>query len=269
MNIFKLEIHNLKKSILIWTTILSVIIFLLLAFFPSMQSEGMQQIANAKLESISPGVLAILGFEQIPDFTVVTNYFGYVLQYINLAVAMFVMLKGTNTLIREETEGTIEYLYVKPVSRINILVGKLLANIVGYLVMLAIIFAVTVGSYLAYTDYSLSEAVHEISILLGGTLFVGIVFLLFGFFLSALLPSSRQSASVSLGVVFGTFLIGIISVLVQKLDFLIYLSPLDWIKTNKLMGDGLGTGELILGLGIMVCSIVATLIIYQKKDFRV
>lgn len=269
MNIFRLEIRNLNKGILIWTTILGVIIFLLLAFFPSMQSEGMQEIANAKLESISPGVLAVLGFKQMPDFTVVTNYFGYVLQYLNLAIAMFVMLRGTNALIREETEGTIEYLYVKPVSRINILVGKLLANIVGYLVMLVILFAVTVGSYLAYTDYSLSEALHEISILYGGILFVGFIFLLFGFFLSAILPSSRQSASVSLGVVFGTFIMGIISVLVPKLDFLIYLSPLDWIKTNKLLEEGLGTGELILGLGIMVCSIVATLFIYQKKDFRV
>ena len=269
MEIFKLEFKNIWKSLLTWTGILSCVIILLMAFFPSMQNEAMQELANAKLDSVSPAVLAVLGFEQMPDITIVINYFGYIMQFINLTIAVFVMLRGTSALIKEETDGTIEYLYVKPISRTDIVVQKLLANVIGYIALLAVLFAFTAGSYMAFTDYTLPAAVKEIGLLLGGTLFVGMVFLLFGFFLSTILRSSRQTASVSLGVVFATFLIGIVSVLVERLDFLIYLSPLDWIKTSKLVENGLGTTQLIIGICIMAASVFAALIIYKRKDLNV
>lgn len=269
MVVFTLELRDIRKSLLVWTAILAGVIILLLAFFPNMQSEAMQAIADAKLESVSPSVLAVFGFERIPDLTKVVNFFGYIMQYINMSIAVFAMLKGTNALIREETDGTIEYLYSKPVSRIDIAVQKLLANAVGFLAMLAVLFAATAVGYLAFTDYTLPQAVSEIGLFFVGTLFVGLLFLLFGFFLSTVIGSSRQTASVSLGTVFGTFLIGVVSVLVKKLDFLIYLSPLDWIKANRLIDHGIGTTQLIVGICVMAVCVAGALLIYSRKDFRI
>ena len=197
------------------------------------------------------------------------NYFGYLFQYINLAICIFVMLKGTSSLIREETDGTIEYLYAKPVSRTDIVCQKLLANLLCFFLFVAAFYLLSVVSYLAFSDYSLDESMKEVAIILGGTLFVGFIFLPAGFFLSTAIKSSKQSASVSMGIVFGTYMLGIISLLVEKLEFLKYLSPLEWIKANKLVEEGLNLPEVLIGLGIIAISVFATFHIYRKKDFRV
>ena len=146
---------------------------------------------------------------------------------------------------------------------------KLLANVLCFLLFVASFYLISVVSYLAFSDYSLFESMKEVAIIMGGTLFVGFVFLSAGFFLSAAIKSSKQSASVSMGVVFGTYMFGILSLLVEKLKFLKYFSPLEWIKANKLVEGGLNLPEVLISLGIIVISVLATFHIYSKKDFRV
>ncbi len=269
MDIFKLEIKNIRKSFLLWWIILAACIFLTMAFFPSMKEGVLKDLASAKLDSFPPAIKAIFGLDKLTDFSKMINYFGYLIQYINLTICIFVMLKGTASLIREETDGTIEYLYAKPVSRTDIVLQKLLANVFCFVVFMAAFYLLSVVSYLTFSDYSLAEAMKEVAIILGGTLFVCFVFLLAGFFLSTVIKSSKQSASVSMGIVFGTFMLGIMSLLVEKLEFLKYLSPLEWIKANKLIEEGLNLPELLIGFGIMAISVFAAFQIYRKKDFRV
>lgn len=269
MDIFKLEIKNIRKSFLFWWIILTVCMLLTMAFFPSMKQGVLKELASAKLESFPPAIKAIFGLENLTDFSKMINYSGYLIQYINLAICIFMMLKGTTSLIREETDGTIEYLYEKPVSRTDIVWQKLLANVFCFVVFIAAFYLLTVVAYLAFSDYSLNAAMEEIAIMQGGTLFVGFVFLMAGFFLSTVIKSSKQSASVSMGVVFGTYMLGIMSLLVEKLKFLKYLAPLEWIKANKLVEDGLSLPEWLIGLGVIVISAVAAFQIYRKKDYRV
>jgi ABC-2 type transport system permease protein len=124
MNILSLEIRNTRKSTIIWTISVGAVIYAMLAFFPSMQTEAMQQLANAKLYGVDPALLAALGLPEAPDFTVITNFFGYVLQFITLAVMVYCTNHAVGMLVKEETEGTIEYLYAKPVSRMDIFLQK-------------------------------------------------------------------------------------------------------------------------------------------------
>lgn len=86
MNIFLLELRNLRKSALTAGVSIVAVIFAMLAFFPSMQSESMQALAGAELEGMDPAVLAALGLTEIVDFSQITNFFGYVLQFITLAL---------------------------------------------------------------------------------------------------------------------------------------------------------------------------------------
>ena len=82
---------------------------MLLAFFPSMQTEYMKELAGAKMEGIDPKLLLALGIDKLMDFTVITNFFGYVLQYMTLAIMVFVTQVAVNSLVKEETDGTIEF----------------------------------------------------------------------------------------------------------------------------------------------------------------
>ena len=128
MNVFRLELKNTWKSTLKWTIALSGITFILLAFFPSMQTESMKELAGAKMEGLDPALLEAFGLAELTDFTIITNFFGYVLQYITLAIMVFVTQIAVHSLIKEETDGTIEFLYSKPISRSTLLWQKTLAN---------------------------------------------------------------------------------------------------------------------------------------------
>lgn len=266
MSIFWLELRMLRKSVLAWTVCVSGVILLMLAFYPSMKTEAMQALANAKLDSIDPAVLAALGLSEIPDFSVVTNFFGYVLQFITLALMVFASHQAVALLVKEESDGTIEYLYAKPTSRLNILLQKSAAHILSLCMMLAGFFIVTVAGYLSFSDYSLMESLGESLLFYSSILFIGLIFSAVGLLASALIRSSRSAAAITIGIVFGTFVLGAASAVVKELDFLIYFSPMDWIKSHKLMTVGIRPAEWAIGLSLIAASSLLAALYYRRKD---
>ncbi len=266
MEIFKLEIRNTWKNTLAWAVMLAVILFMMLAFFPSMKSDAMQQLANAKLESMSPAVLAIFGLETIPDFSKINVYFGYIMQYFTMSLGVFCAIRGLNTLIQEETEGTIEYLYAKPVSRKQIVLQKIAANLLSFMILIGWLIAVTLASYLIFAEEIVGSSFRQILNFYLGSFFVGVIFMMIGLLLSALLKSSRQTASFAMGLVFGSFFMGILSALVKDLKALVILSPIDWVKDSGGLVIGPDRLQTTVGLAVIVLSILGALIYYQKKD---
>lgn len=269
MNVFSLEVRNLRKSAISGTLSISCVLYAMLAFFPSMQTESMRALANAKLEGISPTLLAAFGLSQLVDFSIITFFFGYVLQFVTLAIMVFVTQQAAGLLIKEETDGTIEYLCAKPVSRSEVFLQKLLAHLAALIFMTTAFIAVTVAGYIAYGGYSFGAAAKEAWILFSAIFFVGLVFTAIGLLMSALLRSSKGVAGVTMEAVFGTFLLGILSVVIKRLHFLIWFSPMDWIKTEKLMSDGILPEEWIVGgIVILGCTLGAWLR-YRKKDLLI
>jgi ABC-2 type transport system permease protein len=241
----------------------------MLMFFPSMETESMQMLANAKLEGIDPALLKALGMSVVPDFTIITNYFGYVLQFITLAIIVVIAQQAISLFIKEETDGTIEYLCAKPVSRNEIFFQKLLALLVYVIFMLTSFFVVTVVGYMLVTDYSFGESVGEAAILFGAIFFVALVFSAIGVLLSTLIKSNKGAAGITIGIVFGTFILGIMSVVVKELDFLIWFSPIDWIKSEKLMSEGILLQEWIVGIAVIVIATGAACLHYRRKDLLI
>jgi len=268
MNIFRLELKNTWKSTLKWTIALCSIAFMLLAFFPSMQTESMKELAGAKMEGIDPALLEALGLSKLMDFTVITNYFGYSLQYMTLAIMIFVAQVAVNSLVKEETDGTIEFLYSKPISRNAIFIQKVLANTLSFLFLLAALSIITVVGYLFFSENNFTESIQEVGILYSSIFYVGLIFMSLGVLLSSLLKSSKGSSGIVIAIVFGTFILGIMGVIINELSFLSYFSPMDWIKTQKLMTEGICREEWLIGvLTITICSF-ASYEIYKKRDLH-
>ncbi|MEL7610378.1 MAG: ABC transporter permease subunit [Bacillota bacterium] len=269
MNVFLLELRILRKSFVIRTLSVAGVIVLMLAFFPSMQSEAMKALAGAKLEGIDPALLAALGLSTMMDFTVIANYFGYVLQYVTLVIMVLVTQQAVSLLIKEESDGTIEFLCAKPLSRSEIFFQKLLAHLAATIGMIAVCAAATVIGYLAVSDYTLGEAVKEVVTFYYGILFVGVLFTSVGVFLSTLIKSSKAVAGIAIAIVFGTFILGMMSAVVENLDFLIWFSPMDWIKPQKLLTDGILPEEWIVGCSVILLSPSAAWLRYRRKDLLI
>lgn len=269
MKIIRLEFRNLYKSLLFWIISIGSIIFLMLAFFPNMQSESMQQLARAKMEGMDPAILAAFGLEVLPDFTNVTEYFGYIFQYITLAIMIFVTQKSISLLIREETDGTIEFLYGNPVSRMDIFFQKLLALIMSYVFFLMVLSGVTLLGYVTFSDKGIAESIKEIVTMFSGVFYAGMVFLCVGILISTVIKSDKSSFTAANAIVFGTYVLGIMSVLIKKLDFLRYASPMDWIKTDKLLKTGISGWEWGIGISVILFSIISASILYERKDMKI
>ena len=269
MNVFALEIRNTRKSAISWMISISAVIIFLLTFFPSMQTESMKEMTGAKLDGIDPALLAAMGLDRLVDFTVITNFFGYALQYITLAVMVFITHQAVSMLVKEETDGTIEYLYGKPLSRGEIFFGKLLAQIIVFIMMLLVFSIITVAGYLCFSDFTPVAAIKESAIFYGAILYIGLVFMSVGVLMSTLIKSNKSASSVSISIVFATFILGIMSILIKGMSFLGYLSPMDWIKTQKLMTDGILIQEWIIGLVLIVGCNLTAYIKYSRRDLLV
>lgn len=242
---------------------------MLLAFFPSMQTEYMKELAGAKMEGIDPKLLLALGIDKLMDFTVITNFFGYVLQYMTLAIMVFVTQVAVNSLVKEETDGTIEFLYSKPISRSAIFIQKILTNTLNFIFLLAALGIITVVGYVSFSEYNLTDRIKEVGILYSSIFYIGLVFMSLGILLSSLLKSSKGSSGIVIAIIFGTFILGIIGVIINDLSFLSYFSPIDWVKTQKLIAEGIHREEWLIGIfTIIICSF-ATYVTYRKKDLQI
>lgn len=268
MNILWLEIRNTWKNLLSWTAALCIINFLMLAFFPSMQTESMKELAGAKLEGIDPTLLEALGLGEFVDFTVISNFFGYVLQYLTIAIMVFITQVAVTSLVKEETDGTIELLYSKPITRSQIFVQKGLANLLMFIVLLVALFITTVVGYLLFSDYSFGKSLQEAGIFYGAILYVGLIYLALGMLLSSLLKSSKSASGIVMAIVFGTYILGIMGTVVDSLSFLHYISPMEWIKAQKLMSEGFWFTEWVIGIFVIIAGSFVAHKTYQSRDLR-
>jgi len=151
MNVFFLEIHNLRRSNIIHTLYICVAMFMMFAFFPTMQNDSMKALTNAKIEGLkgfSPTILAAFGLlDFIINFSIITNFFGYLIRYIALAIMVLVVQQAVALTVKEESDGTIEYLCSKPISRNELFFQKLLAHIIIFFVMTIVFCMVGILGY--------------------------------------------------------------------------------------------------------------------------
>ncbi|MEI8200317.1 MAG: ABC transporter permease subunit [Eubacteriales bacterium] len=274
MNILRLELHNQRKGLLIWSSIMFVSVFLFMAFFPSMGGGNMGELLTAETAAFSKEMLAAFGLDNMPDFSKIQEFFAYIMQYIALAGAIYAALRGATALIGEETSGTIEYLYAQPVRRSEIFFQKLLASGITFLSYSAAVTAAALVSLLCFKskDTDLSSAAAGMVKIMIGMFFSGMVFLCIGFLLSTILKSSRLVASTANGLVFGTYILGIFAHAfennIKGIQNLTYLSPLDYAMPSDILRNGFQLKFVILGFAVMAVSIGCAYLIYLKKDLK-
>ncbi|MGL5694674.1 MAG: ABC transporter permease subunit, partial [Peptostreptococcaceae bacterium] len=149
MNIFKFEFKRLLKSCIIWSLICGSLVVLFMALFPSMKDMGMQSLVNDKMDALPKEILKAFNIDESMDFSNIYNYLGYCIQYIAMASGIYGAILGVNCLIKEESQGTIEFLYSKPVTRTRIITSKLGAILASYFLYIVIVFIFTLAVCIA------------------------------------------------------------------------------------------------------------------------
>ena len=117
MNIFKFEFKRQFKSLIIWSIVCSALVIMFMALFPSMKDMGMQELVGDKLGAMPSTLLEAFNIDEMMDFSNIKDYMGYCLQYIVMAAGIYGLILGASALSKEEKDGTIEFLYSKPITR--------------------------------------------------------------------------------------------------------------------------------------------------------
>jgi ABC-2 type transport system permease protein len=271
MNIFKMEFKKNLKPLAIWSVVCILLTVLFMSMFPSMKDSGMQEIVDTKMSAMPEAILEAFNLKDLPDFTKLNQYFAYVFQYIVMAGYIYAGMLGAKSLIKEESEGTIEFLYAQPASRTKIVTMKLLSSIAVFYLFAMIMAAASILISLAVkpTDLKVIDLFMDMKILFSGFFLVGLVFMSIGFLVSVLISHLRLAMPISIGIFFVTYLLGVFSSMIDALKFLKYFSPFNYAVPSELVKKGFNTTNIVLAFIICIASITGTYLIYRKKDFRI
>lgn len=268
VNIFKFEFKMQFKSLIIWTTVCSALVVLFMALFPSMKEMGMQDLVGDKLDALPPAMLEAFNISGMMDFSNIKDFMSYCLQYIVMASGIYGIILGVSALSKEEKEGTIEFLYSKPVTRSKIVTCKLAASALIMFIFIMIVCVVTmaVGIMVKPEELKIIDLLMDIKIIYMGMALLSYTFMALGFMLSVLIKARTNVTAISLGVFFLSFFMGVIGKMKDGLEWLIYLSPTDYFIPSMVLNDGFEAKYLIVAIGVMIISILVTYILYNKKD---
>lgn len=271
MNVLKFELKRLLKSGVIWGVVNGALVLMFMLFFPSMEKSGLQAIYEAELKAFPEGFMEAFGIDLGIDFTNIIDYLAYVIQYIAMASCVYGAILGVNSLIKEESEGTIEFLYAQPIRRRDIVTNKIASSAIIYALYLSILWVITVISCILVKPDMVNtvDILGDISMIFVGMAFVGYVFMAIGLFLSTVIKNSKRAVPMAIALFFISFLLGVLGKLKESLSFFKYFSPFDYASPSEVIKNGIELVNLSIGVIIITVGIAVTYYLYERKDMRI
>ncbi len=264
MNIFLKELKSHRKSLIIW----SVCVFLMVASgmmkYQAYSTSG--QNINELVGSMPKSMRAIMGFVS-GDLSKASVYFAMLYLYLLLMATIHAAMLGAGIFAKEERDKTSEFLFVKPVSRVAIITAKLLAAFVNIVIFNLVTL---VSSVVLVGQYNKGEPVNrEIAVLMAGMLILQLLFMVIGSALAAVKKKPKTAASMATGILLLTYMLSIIIDL-KDADGLKYFTPFKYFEAKNIMnGSGLDLTFVILSIILIAILTLVTYVFYKKRDLNV
>ncbi len=267
LNLYYHEIKRNWRSLLVWAVSIAILMALVMSMFPAIAEdrEGLTQTIKALMPEqlmeafglMDVDITTILGFYTLDPYIMVV-----------LMGSIYAFLLAAGLLTKEENDKTIEFLLCKPITRQEIISAKLLALLSNILVfnLLISLTVVILFEIFANGDYD----VTVLSLLLIGPFLASVTFASIGFLLAAGLKKSKAIMPLGLGIIIGTFFLNKISNVSERLEFLQYISPFEYVDpTDIYLSGAFNNTYLFLMALIVFASISASYVLYGKKDMLV
>jgi len=263
MNIFLHELKAYRKSTFIWTASLMAIVVFFLSLFPAIAKEYGE--FSKVLEGYPEGVRKALGLE-IESFGNVLGFYSYVFIYISLCGAIQAMILGTSIISKEVREKTADFLLTKPVTRTKVMTSKIFAGVFSLVItnVFYLVATIMMAQHVKTADYSSKSIILlSVSLFITQLLFFGI-----GILISVVFPKIKAVLSISLAIVFGFFVVGMV-VATDESNAKRFLSPFKYFEPKYIIAHSKFESEfLIASIGIIILSIFLSYVIYKKRDIH-
>ena len=260
---FKRELKINLKSFVIWTSILIGLFLVVFLVYPSIINSANIKMIDEMMKIFPEEMLKAFNM----DISTIDSAFGWLktegFVFVLLITGVYSGILGSNILLKEESDKTIEYLNSVPVTRKNIVLNKILCGLFYIILMIVII------GIFNFIGLSLSgEFDRKSYILLSITpLFSSIVIFAICLFLSTFTHKTKKTLGISLGIVFVSYFLNVISEIGESTEFLKYISIFTLADIrNVILNVFINPILVVLAICITVIFMILTMIRYEKKE---
>lgn len=260
---FKREMKVNFKGFLIGLLILIGIFTLAFLIYPSIINSDNIKMMDEMMEMFPEEVLKAFNM----DISSIDSVFGWLKSegfvFVLLITGCYSALLGSNILLKEESDKTIEYLNSLPVKRSTIVLNKTISGVLYILLMI-----ITLGIF-NYIGLSLSgEFDKKLYLILSITpVFSSLSIYFICMFLSTFTHKTKKMLGISLGIVLISYVLQILSSLADSTEFLKYFSIFTLADTrNVVVKSAINPIIVIISLVLSILFLILTLFHYNKKE---
>ena len=260
---FKRELKINLKSFIIWTSILIGLFLVVFLVYPSIVNSENMEMIDEMMKMFPEEMLKAFNM----DISTIDSAFGWLktegFVFVLLITGIYSGILGSNILLKEENDKTIEYLNSVPVTRKNIVLNKILCGLLYIILMI-----LTIGIF-NFIGLSLSGDFDRKSyILLSITpIFSSIVIFAVCLFLSTFTHKTKKTLGISLGIVFASYFLNVISEMGESTEFLKYISIFTLADIrNVIVNVAINPLMIALAIGITAIFMILTTARYDKKE---
>ena len=260
---FKRELKINLKNFIIWTSIIIAIFLVVFLVYPSIVNSENIKMMDEMIKMFPEEILKAFNM----DISSIDSAFGWLktegFVFVLLITGIYSGILGSSILLKEESDKTIEYLNSVPVTRKSIVINKIISGLL-YIVLTA----VAIGIF-NFVGLSLSGDFDKKQyILLSLTpIFSSIVIFAVCLFLSTFTHKTKKTMGISLGIVFASYFLKIISEMGESTEFLKYISIFTLADIrNVIVNVSINPLMVALAVGITTILIILTVICYEKKE---
>ena len=260
---FKREMKINFKSFIIWTLILIGLFLVVFLVYPSIVNSENMQMMDEMMKIFPEEMLKAFNM----DISSIDTAFGWLktegFVFVLLITGIYSGILGSNILLKEESDKTIEYLNSVPVTRKKIAINKIIC---GLLYIMLMVLAIGIFNFIGL---SLSGDFDKKSYLLLSMtpIFSSIVIFAVCLFLSTFTHKTKKTLGISLGIVFASYFLNVISEMGESTEFLKYISIFTLADIRNVIVDvTINPLMVALAIGITVIFMILTIIHYNRKE---
>lgn len=260
---FKREIKVNFKGFLIWLLVLMGLFLVVFLVYPSIVNSSNIKDMDSLMEMFPEEMLKAFNM----DLSSITSAYGWLKSegfvFVLLIIGCYSGILGSTILLKEENDKTIEYLNSLPIKRNDIIINKVIVGIV-YIILMTIILSI-----FNFIGLSCSgEFDHKQYFLLSITpIFSSLVIFMVCMFLSTFTNKTKKMIGASLGIVFISYVLQMLSSIADSVSWLKYLSVFTLADIrNVIMDIRINPLMVVLSIGLFILFLIFTMIRYNRKE---
>ena len=257
------ELKDNLKSFIIWTSIIAAFVILMIGVYPSFSND--MEAMNELMKNFPEPMLKAFNMDVL-SFETAIGYFsteGYM--FVTILGGCFSAIIAGSIISKEESDRTAEFLLSKPITRTKIITNKI------FIASIYIIGLNLITSLITFLGFTIIDGLEfkKWLLLSVGPLLLCLTFASISYLISCFVTKSRQVMSLSLGLVLGTWMLNIVAGLTDKLSFLKYVSPFEYVNSKYLaVEEKIPLQYIGIMAAVIIICISLTYHFYNKKDIE-